>query len=97
MERLDVRSVGKEKEDVELAVIVVVEDGHAARHGFRRVALRRLATIQLEVNGPESEPDRAVVPGRGGISRFRVRLVCGRRGARRHGLSQEHRQPGCSQ
>jgi hypothetical protein len=48
VERFDVRSVGEE--DVELAVVVVVEDGHATGHSLGRVALGRLATVQLEVN-----------------------------------------------
>ena len=46
VERLDVRPVGEE--DIELAVVVVIEDSHAAGHGFWRVTLGRLVAVELE-------------------------------------------------
>ena len=58
LERLDVRSVGEE--NVELAVVVVIEDRDAARHSFWRVAFGRLTAVELEINWLEGEVDRAV-------------------------------------
>ena len=57
-ERADIGSVGEE--DIQLAVVVVVEDGHAAGHRFRRVALGRLTTLQPEIDRPVSESDGAL-------------------------------------
>ena len=61
--RFDVRSIGEE--DVKLAVIVEVEDGYAAGHGFRRMAFRSLGAVQLEINRLKDEADGAVCGGRG--------------------------------
>ena len=63
------------EEDVKFAVVVVVEDRHAACHGFGRVALRSFAAVQLEVDGLVGELDRAVGDGlrqRGGLFRRRL-------------------------
>ena len=57
LQSLDVGAVGEE--DVELAVVVVVEDSHAAGHGFGRVALGRLIAVEPEIDGLEGEPNRA--------------------------------------
>ena len=57
---LDIGAVGEE--DIQLAVVVVVEDGDAAGHRLGRVALRGFAAIQREGNGTERKMD-----GRGGL------------------------------
>ena len=49
----DVGSVGEI--DIEVAVVVVVEHGYPAGHGFGRVMLGRLRTIQFEVDRLVSE------------------------------------------
>ena len=46
VQRSDVCSI--REEDVEIAVVIVVEDGHAPGHGFRGVLLRSLTTIEYE-------------------------------------------------
>jgi hypothetical protein len=43
--------------DVQVAVVVVIEYGHAPGHGFGSVALRCLATVQAEVDGLIYEVD----------------------------------------
>ena len=72
-ERRDIGSV--REEDIQLAVIVVIEDGDTAGHCFRRVALGRFTILQREIDWPVSESDgtlarrRANQPHRG--SRYR--------------------------
>src|ERR1035441_1614842 len=44
----DVGAVGEI--DIEVAVVVVVEQGYSAGHGFVRMTLRRLRTVQFEVD-----------------------------------------------
>jgi len=55
LQRPDVGAVGEE--DVGMAVVVVVEDGHASGHGLRRVALGGLGAIEAEVDGAVGEVD----------------------------------------
>ena len=63
LQRLYVGSVGEE--DIQIAVVVVVENRYAAGHGFRRMALGRLATLQPEIDRPVNEVDwrRSVLAG----------------------------------
>ena len=49
LQRSDIGAVGEE--DVQVAVVVVVEDRDPASHGFRRMALRRLAGVEREIDG----------------------------------------------
>ena len=56
----DVKEYGMSRKEV--AVVIVIEHGHPAGHGFRSMALRRLRTVQLEVDRLVSE-----VNGRLGI------------------------------
>ena len=53
LQAADIRSIGEE--DIGRAIIVVVEDCDASRHGLRRMALRGLATIEREVDRLISE------------------------------------------
>ena len=48
VQRSDVGSV--REEDVELAIIVVIEEGHATRHGLRGIALRSFRAVELKIN-----------------------------------------------
>jgi hypothetical protein len=57
LQAANVGAVGEE--DIQLAVVVVIEDRDAARHGLRRVPLRRFATVERERNRPIRETDRA--------------------------------------
>src|SRR5271165_5264301 len=56
-QRGDVGAVGEE--DVGTAVAVVVENGHSAGHGLRRILGRCLIVLQAEGDSAEFEPDRA--------------------------------------
>jgi len=92
LQRSDVGAVGEE--DVEMAVVVVVEDGHAAGHGLRRVALGGLGAIEPEVDGPVDEMDR-----RGGFwpqRAARARRARPRRAERVHGFTVRSGGCGCS-
>jgi hypothetical protein len=40
-----------------MAVVVIVENRYPTRHGFGRMALRGLTTIELEVDGMINEMD----------------------------------------
>ena len=72
-ERMDVGAVSEK--NVELAVVVVIEDGHASGHGFGSMALGRFVGFELEIDGLVGEADGAI---RTGLSRrcegFRRRL-----------------------
>src|SRR5262249_28812813 len=46
---LDIRAVWEE--DIQVAVVVVVEDGDSAGHGLGRMALGGLATVEAEIDG----------------------------------------------
>ena len=48
VQRSDVGSV--REEDVKLAIIVVIEEGHATRHGLRGIALRSFRAVELKIN-----------------------------------------------
>ena len=71
------------EEDVELAVVVVVEDGDAPFHGFGRVVFRALVAVEFEIDRLEGETDRAI--GRclrfGLIGCVTLRLCDGKRSA----------------
>src|SRR5271157_309509 len=53
--RPNIGSVGEE--NIQIAVVVIVENRHPTGHGFRRMALRRLTTVELEVDRPINEVD----------------------------------------
>ena len=38
------------EEDIKPAIVVVIEEGHAPRHGLRGVALRSFGTVKLKIN-----------------------------------------------
>src|SRR3984957_6244586 len=68
-ERFDVGSIGKE--NVELAVVVVVEDADASCHRLRRMALGCFAAVEFEINWLVGKLNRAVSRGVGrGVSCF---------------------------
>src|SRR5450432_692443 len=52
---LNVGSVGEK--DIQIAVVVIVEDRYAAGHGFGRMALGRLATLEPEIDRMVNEMD----------------------------------------
>src|SRR5579864_1872171 len=58
LERLQVRAVSEE--DVELAVVVVIENGYASGHGFRGIVLGAFVAVKLELNRLECKPDRTL-------------------------------------
>ena len=66
---MDVGAVGEK--DVELAVVVVIEHGHASGHGFGRMAFGRLIGLELEIDWLVRESDGGI--GRG---RRRCRYSC---------------------
>ena len=67
LERLNVRPVGEK--DIQLAVVVVVEHGHATDHGFGRMTLGGFATIEREAN-------RLVSKLNGALAFNRIRRSC---------------------
>jgi hypothetical protein len=67
LQRLEIGAIGEE--DVEPAVVVVIENGDSAGHRFGCMPLRRFIAIELEVDRLKREPDRAFAGGRSGILR----------------------------
>src|ERR1700730_16446643 len=48
VQRDDVRAVGEK--NIQISVVVVVKDGHAAGHGFRRMLLKAFGAIERKRN-----------------------------------------------
>src|SRR5947209_9851982 len=69
----DIGAIGKK--NIQLAVVVVIEDGNAASHSLGRMMLRSFIRIQLEIDWLVRKSNR-------GISR--TWLWCGRGGLRTH-------------
>jgi hypothetical protein len=51
----NIGSVGEE--NIQIAIVVIVENRYPAGHGLRRMALRRFTTVELEVDWPINEMD----------------------------------------
>src|SRR5271157_4486661 len=80
-QRPNIGSVGEE--NIQIAVVVIVEDRYPTGHGFRRMALRRLTTVELEVDGPIKEMDGCLGIPAGSAYPNRSQQCCRRPESRR--------------